>query len=125
MIKLEVMALAKIEKRKKIKLRIRKRIRGTAEKPRVSVFRSNKQIYAQAVDDVNGVTLASASSREKDIASVTGKKKSEVALLVGKRFAAVCREKGIETVVFDRSGYQYHGRVKSLADGAREGGLKF
>ena len=98
------MALSKTEKREKIKLRIRKRIRGTAEKPRVAVFRSNKQIYAQAVDDVNGLTLASASSREKEIASVTGKKKSEVAVLVGKRFAAVCREKGIETVGFDRSG---------------------
>ena len=119
------MALSKTEKREKIKLRIRNRIRGTAEKPRVSVFRSNKQIYAQAVDDVNGVTLASVSSREKEIATVTGKKKSEVAVLVGKRLAEVCREKGIETVVFDRSGYQYHGRVKSLADGAREGGLKF
>lgn len=119
------MALSKTEKREKIKLRIRKRIRGTAEKPRVAVFRSNKQIYAQAVDDVNGVTLASASSREKEFASVAGKKKSEVAVLVGKHFAAVCREKGIETVVFDRSGYQYHGRIKSLADGAREGGLKF
>ncbi|MDD3736259.1 MAG: 50S ribosomal protein L18 [Bacteroidales bacterium] len=119
------MALSKTEKREKIKLRIRNRIRGTAEKPRVSVFRSNKQIYAQAVDDVNGVTLASVSSREKEIATITGKKKSEVAMLVGKRLAEVCREKGIETVVFDRSGYQYHGRVKSLADGAREGGLKF
>lgn len=118
------MALTKTEKRVKIKLRIRKRIRGTAEKPRISVFRSNKQIYAQAVDDVNGVTLAAASSREKEIATGTGKK-SEVAVLVGKRLAAVCREKGIETVVFDRGGYQYHGRVKSLADGAREGGLKF
>jgi large subunit ribosomal protein L18 len=119
------MALSKTEKREKIKLRIRKRIKGTSEKPRISVFRSNKQIYAQAVDDVNGVTLAAASSREKEIASVTGKKKSEVAALVGKRLAEVCKEKGIESVVFDRSGYQYHGRVKSLADGAREGGLKF
>jgi large subunit ribosomal protein L18 len=119
------MALTKTEKRVKIKLRIRKRIKGTPEKPRISVYRSNKQIYVQAVDDVNGLTLASASSKEKEIASVTGKKKSEVATLVGKHFAAVCKEKGIESVVFDRSGYQYHGRVKSLADGAREGGLKF
>jgi large subunit ribosomal protein L18 len=119
------MALSKTEKRVKIKLRIRKRIKGTPEKPRISVYRSNKQIYVQAVDDVNGLTLASASSKEKEIASVTGKKKSEVATLVGKHFAAVCKEKGIESVVFDRSGYQYHGRVKSLADGAREGGLKF
>lgn len=119
------MALSKTEKRVKIKLRIRKRINGTPEKPRVSVYRSNKQIYVQAVDDVNGLTLASASSKEKEISSVTGKKKSEVAALVGKHFAAACKEKGIESVVFDRSGYQYHGRVKSLADGAREGGLKF
>jgi large subunit ribosomal protein L18 len=118
------MALTKTEKRVKIKLRIRKRIKGTAEKPRISVYRSNKQIYAQAIDDVNGVTLASASSREKELASVTAKK-SELATMVGKRLAAVCKDKGIETVVFDRSGYQYHGRVKSLADGAREGGLKF
>ena len=119
------MALSKTEKRTKIKLRIRKRIKGTAEKPRLSVFRSNKQIYVQAVDDVNGVTLASACSREKEIASVTGKKKSEIAALVGKQIAAACKEKGIENVIFDRSGYQYHGRIKSLADGARQGGLKF
>jgi large subunit ribosomal protein L18 len=119
------MALSKTEKREKIKLRIRKRINGTAEKPRVSVYRSNKQIYVQAIDDVNGVTLVSASSREKEFASSTAKKKSEIASMVGKHFAAACKGKGIETVVFDRSGYQYHGRVKSLADGAREGGLKF
>jgi large subunit ribosomal protein L18 len=119
------MALTNIEKRLKIKLRIRKRINGTAETPRLSVFRSNKQIYVQAIDDVNGVTLASACSREKEIATVTGKKKSEVAVLVGKRIAEKCKEKGIETVVFDRNGNQYHGRVKSVADGAREGGLKF
>ena len=119
------MALTRTEKRTKIRLRIRKRVRGTAEKPRLTVFRSNKEIYAQAIDDVNGVTLASTGSREKEIASATGKKKSEVAVLVGKRIAAICKEKGIENVVFDRSGYQYHGRVKSLADGAREGGLKF
>ena len=119
------MALTKTEKRLKIKLRIRKRIKGTAEMPRLSVFRSNKQIYVQAVDDVNGVTLAAACSREKEIATVTGKKKSEIAALVGKRIAEKCKEKGIESVVFDRNGYQYHGRVKSVADGAREGGLKF
>ncbi len=119
------MALTKTEKRVKIKLRIRKRIKGTAEMPRLSVFRSNKQIYVQAVDDVNGVTLAAACSREKEIATVTGKKKSEIAALVGKRIAEKCKEKGIESVVFDRNGYQYHGRVKSVADGAREGGLKF
>jgi len=118
------MAITKTEKREKIKLRIRKRIKGTPGKPRISVYRSNKQIYAQAIDDVNGLTLAAASSREKELASVAGKK-SELAVMVGKRLAAVCKEKGIENVVFDRSGYQYHGRVKSLADGAREGGLKF
>lgn len=119
------MALSKTEKRIKIKLRIRKRIKGTPEKPRLSVFRSNKQIYVQAVDDINGVTLAAACSREKEIASVTGKKKAEVASLVGKQIAAACKAKGIENVIFDRSGYKYHGRIKSLADGAREGGLKF
>ncbi|MBE0668514.1 MAG: 50S ribosomal protein L18 [Bacteroidales bacterium] len=118
------MALTRTEKRTKIRMRIRKRVRGTAEKPRLTVFRSNKAIYAQAIDDVNGVTLASAGSREKEFATVSGKK-SEMAVLVGKRIAAICKEKGIENVVFDRSGYQYHGRVKSLADGAREGGLKF
>ena len=117
--------LRKQLRRNSIRTRIRRTVKGTAERPRLSVFRSNKQIYAQVVDDVNGVTLAAASSREKEIASVTGKKKSELAVLVGKRLAAVCKEKGIENVVFDRSGYQYHGRVKSLADGAREGGLKF
>lgn len=119
------MALTKTEKREKIKLRIRKRIKGTPEKPRISVYRSNRQIYVQAIDDINSVTLASASSREKEIASITGKKKSEIASIVGKHFAEVCKGKGIEKVVFDRSGYQYHGRVKSLAEGAREGGLKF
>lgn len=119
------MALSNTGKRVKIKLRIRKKIKGTAEKPRLSVFRSNTQIYVQAIDDVNRVTLASASSKEKEIASTTGRKKSEVAALVGKRLAAVCKDKGIESAVFDRSGYRYHGRVKSLADGAREGGLKF
>ncbi len=119
------MSLSKREQRKRIRLRIRKNLSGTAETPRISVFRSNKQIYAQVIDDVNGVTLAAASSKEKEIASVTGRKKSEVAQLVGKRLAEVCRDKGIEGVVFDRGGYKYHGRVKSLADGAREGGLKF
>jgi large subunit ribosomal protein L18 len=119
------MALTKTEKREKIKMRIRRSIKGTPAKPRITVYRSNKQIYIQAVDDVNGVTLASACSREKEIASGKGKKKIEVAALVGKHFAEVCKEKGIENVVFDRNGYQYHGRVKSLADGAREGGLKF
>ena len=119
------MALTKLEKRSRIRMRIRKKISGTAEKPRIAVFRSNKQIYAQVVDDNNGVTLLSVSSKEKELAGQTGIKKTEQAKLVGKSLAAKCKEKGIENVVFDRSGYKYHGRVKSLADAAREGGLKF
>lgn len=106
-------------------MRIRKKISGTAEKPRLAVFRSNKQIYVQLVDDLKGVTLLSVSSKEKEIAGNTGIKKTEQAKLVGKSLAARCKEKGIENVVFDRSGYKYHGRVKSLAEAAREGGLKF
>lgn len=106
-------------------MRIRKKISGTAEAPRLAVYRSNKQIYVQVVDDLNGVTLLSACSREKEVAAQTGLKKIEQAKLVGKLLATKCKEKGIEKVVFDRSGYKYHGRVKSLADAAREGGLKF
>ena len=106
-------------------MRIRKKIYGTAEKPRLAVFRSNKQIYVQVIDDLNGVTILSASSKEKDVASRAGIKKIEQAAFVGKLLASKCKEKGIEAVVFDRSGYKYHGRVKSLADAAREGGLKF
>lgn len=106
-------------------MRIRKRVHGTAEKPRLSVFRSNRQIYAQLIDDNKGVTLLSACSKEKEIAGKTGIKKTEQASLVGKLLASKCKEKGIEHVVFDRGGYKYHGRVRSLADAAREGGLKF
>jgi len=106
-------------------MRIRKRINGTAETPRLAVYRSNKQIYVQVVDDLNKVTLLAASSKEKEIAGKTGIKKIEQARLVGKLLASKCKEKGIDKVVFDRSGYKYHGRVKSLADAAREGGLKF
>jgi large subunit ribosomal protein L18 len=119
------MALTKLKKRTRIRMRIRKKISGTAEKPRLAVFRSNKQIYVQVIDDLNRVTLLAASSMEKDIAKTGGIKKTEQAKLVGKSLAAKCKEKGIENVVFDRSGYRYHGRVKSLADSAREGGLKF
>jgi large subunit ribosomal protein L18 len=119
------MALTKLERRDRIRMRIRKKIKGTAEKPRLAVFRSNKQIYVQVVDDLKGVTLLSACSKEKEVADNTGIKKIEQAKLVGKILAAKCKEKGIENVVFDRSGYKYHGRVKSLADAAREGGLKF
>ena len=117
------MALSKVEKRQKIKRRVRRSIFGTETKPRLSVYRSNKEIYAQIIDDNNGVTLASASSREKGVA-VEGTK-SEVSALVGKALAAKAVAKGIETVVFDRNGFVYHGRIKALADGAREGGLKF
>lgn len=119
------MALTKLEKRSRIRQRIRKKISGTAEKPRLAVFRSNRQIYVQVVDDQKGNTLLAVSSKEKEIAGKTGIKKTEQAKLVGKSLASKCREMGIENVVFDRSGYKYHGRVKSLADAAREGGLKF
>ncbi|MGS2738613.1 50S ribosomal protein L18 [Sinomicrobium sp. M5D2P17] len=118
------MALSKTERRIRIKNRIRKVISGTAEKPRLAVFRSNKEIYAQLVDDVQGVTLASASSRDKDIAGAKATK-IEVSALVGKAIAEKALKSGIETVSFDRGGYLYHGRVKSLAEGAREAGLKF
>ena len=115
------MSTVRTERRTKIKKRIRSRIFGTDQKPRLSVFRSNKEIYAQIIDDVKGQTLASASSK-----SLTDKtNKTEKAALVGKELAEKAIKAGIETVIFDRNGYLYHGRVKSLADGAREGGLKF
>ena len=119
------MALTKFERRTRIRMRIRKKISGTAGKPRVAVFRSNKQIYVQVIDDLTGSTLLSASSKEKEIAAKTGIKKTEQAAFVGKLLASRCKEKGIDSVTFDRGGYKYHGRVKSLADAAREGGLKF
>lgn len=113
----------KLDRRTKIKYRIRKRIKGTAEKPRLSVFRSNKAIYAQVINDLEGKTIAAASSGKE----IGDKKmtKTEAAKLVGKLVAEKAKEAGIETIVFDRNGYLYHGRVKSLAEGAREGGLKF
>ncbi len=116
------MAFSKIARRNKIKARIRSKVSGTAERPRLTVFRSNKQIYAQVVDDKQGKTLAAASS--KALADVKGTK-SEVAAEVGKQLAATAIAKGISEVVFDRNGYLYHGRVKQLADAAREAGLKF
>jgi large subunit ribosomal protein L18 len=107
-------------------MRIRKVVNGTAAQPRMTVYRSNKQIYVQFVDDVTGVTLAAASSFDKDIVdAVAGKTKCEVAAMVGKLAAKRATEKGITGVAFDRNGYLYHGRVKTLADAAREGGLKF
>ena len=117
------MALTKQNRRQRIKYRIRKRLSGSGERPRLTVFRSNKQIYVQLVDDITGETLVSASSKEKEIASQKVNK-TEQAKLVGKRIAEKAKEKGIEKAVFDRNGYLYHGRVKSLADAARESGLK-
>ncbi len=118
------MAFSKIERRNKLKLRIRRNISGTAAKPRMSVYRSNKQIYVQFIDDVAGTTLCAASSAEKEVVGAF-KTKCEQAGLVGKIAAKKALEAGISEVVFDRNGYLYHGRVKSLAEGAREGGLKF
>ena len=116
------MSLSKPERRQRIRFRIRKTISGTATNPRLSVFRSNKEIYAQLIDDVNGVTLLAASSREKEIGTGTN---VEVATAVGKLVAEKALKAGIETVTFDRGGYLYHGRIKSLAEGARAAGLKF
>ena len=119
------MALTKIERRERIKMRIRKIVSGTPEQPRMTVYRSNKQIYVQFIDDLAGVTLATASSLDKEVAeAAAGKNKCDVAALVGK-LAAERAAKGISTVAFDRNGYLYHGRVKQLAEAAREGGLKF
>ncbi len=114
----------KFSARKKIHFRIRKSIIGTAAKPRLSVFRSNKDIYVQLIDDDNGATLASASSRDKDIAAQTATK-GDKSKMVGEAIARKAKDLGLDTCVFDRSGYLYHGRIKSLADGAREGGLQF
>jgi large subunit ribosomal protein L18 len=112
--------VSKIARRNKIKTRIRGKVSGTAERPRMTVFRSNKSIYVQLVDDLKGATLASASSK-----GLEGGTKTEIAAKVGEAIAGKAKEQGIETVVFDRNGYLYHGRVKSLADAARKGGLKF
>ena len=117
------MALSKLQRRQRIKHRIRKIVFGTATKPRLSVFRSNKEIYAQLVDDKSGTTLVSVSSRDKEIESVGSK--SDIAKLVGKSIAEKAVKAGVETVSFDRNGFLYHGRVKALADASREAGLKF
>ncbi|MBS1626433.1 MAG: 50S ribosomal protein L18 [Bacteroidetes bacterium] len=114
----------KSEQRQKIKYRIRKKISGTASKPRLSVYRSNAEIYAQLIDDVTGVTLASASSKDKNIAAQKVNK-TEKSKLVGGAVAQKAIELGLSAVVFDRGGNLYHGRVKAVAEGAREGGLKF
>ena len=118
------MALTKNERRIRIKNRVRKIVSGTESRPRLSVFRSNKEIYAQIVDDVSGKTISAASSRDKGISSTKGSK-IEVATLVGKSVAEKALKAGVDTISFDRGGYLYHGRVKSLAEGAREAGLKF
>ena len=117
------MGLSKYERKTRIRRRIRKVSFGSESRPRLSVFRSNKEIYAQLIDDVNGKTLAAASSRDKDIAAKGTK--TEIAGAVGKAIAEKAKKAGIETVAFDRGGNLYHGRVKALAEGAREGGLKF
>ena len=114
------MTTKKVERRIKIKFRIRKNVNGTAERPRLSVFRSNKQIYAQVINDLTGTTLASASSLDLEKMP-----KQEQATKVGELIAEKAKAAGVEKVVFDRNGYLYHGRVKQLADGARNGGLKF
>ena len=114
----------KTTRRQNIRYRIRAKISGNAQKPRLSIFRSNADIYVQLIDDQNAVTMAAASSRDKDILAQKGTK-TEKSKLVGQAIARKAKELGIETVVFDRGGNLYHGRVKAVADGAREGGLQF
>ncbi len=118
------MALTKQERRYRIRKRIRKVVSGSETKPRLSVFRSNKQIYAQLIDDQSGKTLAAASSLDKSVVEVAGNKTAKAAM-VGKLIADKAKAIQVDEVVFDRGGYLYHGRVKSVADAAREGGLKF
>lgn len=114
----------KTSARQKIRYRIRKKVNGTAATPRLSVFRSNTDIYAQLIDDASGTTIAAASSKQKDIAAQKAPKVSK-SKMVGEAIAKKAVELGVKKVVFDRSGYVYHGRVKAVADGAREGGLDF
>lgn len=113
----------KVIKKQKIKWRIRRKISGTSARPRLAIFRSNKDIYAQLIDDSNGITIASANSRNKNLANEGNK--TEKAKAIGIAIAEAAKAKGIETCVFDRGGNLYHGRIKALADGAREGGLQF
>lgn len=114
-------------KRLKNKIRVRKKITGTTERPRVAVYKSLKQVYAQIIDDSKGVTIVSASTLSKDVEKEIhdANSKVEKGKIVGKLLAQKAKDKGIETVVFDRSGYRYHGRIQAIAEGAREGGLKF
>jgi large subunit ribosomal protein L18 len=118
------MAISKLDRRKKIKLKLRKTIKGTTQAPRLSVYRSNAEIYAQLIDDKGGKTLLAVGSVDKSIQSAKTTK-IEKAKLVGKLIAEKAVASGISSVIFDRNGFLYHGRVKSLAEGAREGGLKF
>lgn len=118
------MATVKEQRRKRIKKGIRKKISGNAGRPRLSIFRSNKEIYAQIIDDVSGKTLASASSRSEPVNAEKGAK-IEISKKVGAEIAKRAKDAGITTVIFDRNGFSYHGRVKALAEGAREGGLTF
>ncbi len=115
----------RVERRRIRRYRIRKRVSGTAERPRLSVFRSAKHIYAQLVDDRKGVTLAAASSREQVTPAGEAPRKIGLSSAVGRRLAERAKEKGIARVCFDRGGYRYHGRIKALADGARSAGLEF
>lgn len=116
----------KKQNRLKIKKRVRAKVFGTAEKPRMSVFRSNKHIYTQLIDDVNGITLVAASTKSSALASdIAEKSGAERAAIVGKHVAELAQQKGINTVVFDRNGFRYHGQVQRLADAAREQGLTF
>ena len=114
----------KTQKKQNIRYRVRAKVSGTAQKPRLAVFRSNTDIYVQLIDDANGQTLASASSRDKDIVAQKGTK-TEISKLVGSAIARKATSLGLNQVVFDRGGNLYHGRVKAIADGAREGGLQF
>ena len=116
--------MSKVSARRKIRYRIRRKISGVSSKPRLSVFRSNNDIYVQLINDENGTTIAAASSKEKDIAAQKVNK-VEKSKLVGAALARKASELGIKDVVFDRGGYIYHGRVKAVAEGAREGGLQF
>ena len=118
------MGLTKLDRRNRIRRRIRKIVNGTSSQPRMSVYRSNKEIYAQLIDDVNQVTLMSFSSRNKELEGATGTK-SDKSFQVGEGIAKLAMDNGITEVCFDRGGYLYHGRVKQLAEGARKGGLKF
>lgn len=126
MIKVRKRTAKKVKNRVKRHLRVRKKIFGTPERPRLAVFKSNAHMYAQIIDDVNGVTLVAASTLTKDVnEKIKSGSNCEAAKEVGLKVAALAKEKNIENVVFDKGGFLYHGRVKALADGAREGGLKF